>query len=97
MKFKVFWDVAPCSHEVDRCFRDAYCLHHRPDDGRLYAPLEHQSTSTRLQGATSQKTLNFNTRYIHVLLYAKCMFVAPHLILFAYGALCLEKCFTDIQ
>jgi hypothetical protein len=32
-KFRVFWDVAPCSHvEVDRRFRGAYCLHHRPDD-----------------------------------------------------------------
>jgi hypothetical protein len=34
LKFRVFWDVAPCSHvEVDRRFRGAYCLHHRPDDG----------------------------------------------------------------
>jgi len=39
MKFRVFWDVAPCSHvEVDQRFRGAYCLHgqglvHPPDDG----------------------------------------------------------------
>jgi hypothetical protein len=34
LKFKVFLVVVPCSHvEVDRCFRGAYCLHHRPDDG----------------------------------------------------------------
>jgi hypothetical protein len=27
LKFRVFWDVAPCSHvEGDRCFRGAYCL-----------------------------------------------------------------------
>jgi hypothetical protein len=27
MKFRVFWDVAPCSHvEVHRRFRGAYCL-----------------------------------------------------------------------
>jgi hypothetical protein len=33
MKFRVIWDVVPCSHvEVDRRFRGAYCLHHRPDD-----------------------------------------------------------------
>jgi hypothetical protein len=33
MKFRVFWDVAPCSHaEVDRRFRGAYCLNHRLDD-----------------------------------------------------------------
>jgi hypothetical protein len=32
-KFRVFYDVAPCSHvEVDRRLRCAYCLH-RPGDG----------------------------------------------------------------
>jgi hypothetical protein len=32
MKFRVFWDVAPCSQvEVDLCFRGAYCLHHQGD------------------------------------------------------------------
>jgi hypothetical protein len=32
MKFRVFWDVAPCSHvDVDRRFRGAYCLHHQVD------------------------------------------------------------------
>jgi hypothetical protein len=31
---RVFWDVAQFSPvEVDRRFRGAYCLHHRPDDG----------------------------------------------------------------
>jgi hypothetical protein len=30
MKFRAFWDVAPCSHvEVDRRFRGTYCLHHQ--------------------------------------------------------------------
>jgi hypothetical protein len=34
LKFKVFWDMAPCAHiEVERYFRGAYCLHHHPDDG----------------------------------------------------------------
>jgi hypothetical protein len=33
MKFRVFWDVAPCSHvEVYRRFRGAYCLHHQGDN-----------------------------------------------------------------
>jgi hypothetical protein len=33
MKFRVFWDVAPCSHiELDRRFRGAYCLHHQGGD-----------------------------------------------------------------
>jgi hypothetical protein len=28
LKFRVFWDVAPCSHvDSDRRFRGAYCLH----------------------------------------------------------------------
>jgi hypothetical protein len=32
MKFRVFWDVVPCSHvEVDRRFRGAYCFHHHGD------------------------------------------------------------------
>jgi hypothetical protein len=32
LKFRVFWDVAPCSHvEMDRRFRGAYCLHHQGD------------------------------------------------------------------
>jgi hypothetical protein len=29
IKFRVFWYVVPCSHEVDTRFRGAYCLHHR--------------------------------------------------------------------
>jgi uncharacterized membrane protein (DUF485 family) len=33
MKFRVFWDVALCSHvEVDRRFKGAYCLHHQGDE-----------------------------------------------------------------
>jgi hypothetical protein len=33
MKFRVFWDVGPCSQvDVDRSFRGAYCLHHHGDD-----------------------------------------------------------------
>jgi hypothetical protein len=33
VKFRVFWDVAPCSHvEVDRRFRGAYCFHHQGDE-----------------------------------------------------------------
>jgi hypothetical protein len=61
MKFRVFWDIAPCSHvEVDRCFRGAYGLH-RPWSPWWwqYAPLKRRSTSTWLHGATSYKTLNF--------------------------------------
>jgi hypothetical protein len=33
MKFRVFWDVMPCSEiDVDRRFGGAYCLHHQDDD-----------------------------------------------------------------
>jgi hypothetical protein len=33
LKFRVFWDVAPCSHiEVGRRFRGAYYLYHQGDD-----------------------------------------------------------------
>jgi hypothetical protein len=32
-KFRVVWDVAPCSHvEVDRRFAGVYCLHHQGDE-----------------------------------------------------------------
>jgi len=30
MKFRVFWDVLPCSQvDIDRRFKSAYCLHHQ--------------------------------------------------------------------
>jgi hypothetical protein len=35
MKMTVFWNVAPCSLvEIDRRFRDSYCLHHQGDPSR---------------------------------------------------------------
>jgi hypothetical protein len=61
MKFRVFWDVAPCSHvEVDRRFRGTYLLlpSSSPWWWRQYTPLKRRSTSTWLHGVTSQKTLN---------------------------------------
>jgi hypothetical protein len=34
IKCRVFWVMAPCSHdEVDRRFRGTYCLHHQGDEG----------------------------------------------------------------
>jgi hypothetical protein len=65
MKFRVFWDVLPCSQiDVDQCFRGACCLHHQGDDSspwwwRQHAPLKCRSTSIWLHSSTSQKTLNF--------------------------------------
>jgi hypothetical protein len=33
IKFRVFWDIVPCSHvEVDRRFRGPYYLHHQGDE-----------------------------------------------------------------
>jgi hypothetical protein len=33
MKFRVFWNVAPCGLiGVDQGFRGVYCLHHQGDD-----------------------------------------------------------------
>jgi hypothetical protein len=41
MDFRVFWDVALCSHvEVDRRFRGAYCLHYQGDDDGLMTQAE---------------------------------------------------------
>jgi hypothetical protein len=35
--YRLFWDVAPCSHvEVDRGFRGMYCLHHRGDRSKRH-------------------------------------------------------------
>jgi hypothetical protein len=45
LRVAFFWDVAPCSVvEIDRRFRDAYCLHHEVD--------------RQTHGATSQKTVS---------------------------------------
>jgi hypothetical protein len=34
MKMMAVWDIAPCTLvEVDRCFRDAYYLHHQDNGG----------------------------------------------------------------
>jgi hypothetical protein len=39
MKMVIFWDVAACSLvDIDRRFRGAYCLHHRPEDRRQASP-----------------------------------------------------------
>jgi hypothetical protein len=36
MKFRVFWNIAPCSHvEKDRRFISAYCLHHQGNESKL--------------------------------------------------------------
>jgi hypothetical protein len=67
MKFRVFWDVAPCSHvDVDQRFIGAYCLHHQVDEFialimEAVRTCESRSTSTRLHGATYQNTLNFKS------------------------------------
>jgi hypothetical protein len=58
MKFGVFWDIAPCSLEVNRYFRGVYCLHQQGNDGgstRLWNVGQLQCD----HGVTSKKTLNF--------------------------------------
>jgi hypothetical protein len=58
MNITAFRDIALCSLvEVDRRFRDAYCLHRH--DGRQYAHLKRRFISTRLHGATSLKAAIF--------------------------------------
>jgi hypothetical protein len=61
MEFRVFWDVALCSHEVDRLCTGVYCIIRAM---RQYAPLKRRSTSTWLHSATSQKTLNFKCKVV---------------------------------
>jgi hypothetical protein len=48
--------------EVDQRFRGAYCVHSLPWWLWQNASLKRWSTSTRLYGATSQKTLHFGNR-----------------------------------
>jgi hypothetical protein len=53
MKIAVFWVVAPCSQvEVYQRFRGPCCLHHQGE------------TSTRLHGATTQKTAIFDYKLV---------------------------------
>jgi hypothetical protein len=54
LKFRFFWDVAPCSHvEVDRLLEAR--------TASIIRAMKRQSTSMWLHGATSQKTLNLRT------------------------------------
>jgi hypothetical protein len=67
MKMVVFWVEAPCSMvEVYRRFRDASCFHHQGDDGALMmeagSNFETPVNFYRLHGATTQKTVIFNTK-----------------------------------
>jgi hypothetical protein len=45
MKFRVFWDVAPCSHTKVDLFRDVYCLHHQGDESFITLMMEAVCTS----------------------------------------------------
>jgi hypothetical protein len=75
MKFRVFWDVEQCSHvEVDRHFRDVYCLQHQGNEAQM------------MEGVcTSETSVNFNVttwRYIpeysklHSIFLTKSLFTA---------------------
>jgi hypothetical protein len=52
MKFRVFWDVAPCSHvEFDRRFRGAYCVHHQ---GLMMEVVRTSETSVKFNVTTGR-------------------------------------------
>jgi hypothetical protein len=106
--FRVFWDVAPCSHvEIDQHFRDVHYLHHqgdhRSDDGRQYVPLKHQSTSMWLHGSTSQKTLNFilaamrtwnlTTKFLLFMWMGGLLFIPQ--VMYGYGELWRNDTYTE--
>lgn len=50
----------------DRSFRDAY---RRDDGGNKQAPLEHQSTYTRLHSTLSQKTVTSRKFYLLMVVF----------------------------
>jgi hypothetical protein len=70
MRIRAFRDIALCSLiVVYRRFRGAYCLHLLSNESipwwwRQHAPLKRRSSTTRLQGAISQKALTFNSMFI---------------------------------
>jgi hypothetical protein len=46
LRMAVFWDVVLCSLlDVDRCFREAYCLHHQGDESEIDMMMEAVSSS----------------------------------------------------
>jgi len=85
MKFRVFWDVAPCSHvEVDRRFRGAYCLHHQ--GALMMEAVRTSETSVNFNLTTrryipedsklhTRRRENFKTHNFLTLRNADCMFV----------------------
>jgi hypothetical protein len=69
-----FWDRASCSvGEVNRCFRDAYCLHHQGDESITALMMEVICTCEtsvyfmRLHGAISQKAAIFKVYVVTML------------------------------
>jgi hypothetical protein len=67
-KFRVYWDVAPCSHvEVDRRFIYAYWYNHQGDEYAVHtSETSVHFNVTKLHGATSQKTPSFELHLYHV-------------------------------
>jgi hypothetical protein len=105
MKMTVFWDTVMCSLvEIDPCFRGAYCLHHQGNDSspwlwRQQVPLK-RLISTRLQCATSQKTVcHLHTPcycvFISVFVYLVSVCLSLHTCLFCIYSdkfMCLLIC-----
>jgi hypothetical protein len=52
MKFRVLWDILPCSQiDVDRRFRGARCLHHQGD----YTPEDYELNIRRRENLKFHK------------------------------------------
>jgi hypothetical protein len=57
MKFRVFWDVAPCSHvDVYRRFRGEHCHHHHGDDSLMMGVVRISETSVNVKVTTRRYT-----------------------------------------
>jgi hypothetical protein len=66
MKFRILWDVLPCSQvDVDRRFRGAYCLHHQRDAART------SETSVYIYLTTWQYIPEDSKLQLHVQLFSK--------------------------
>jgi hypothetical protein len=94
VKFRVVWDVTPCSHiGVDWRFRVTYCLHYRGWWWRQYAPPKRLSLQWD-HTALHPRRLKRHTRRRENLISHKLNLFCPFLIPIALQSLVVIICIT---
>jgi hypothetical protein len=94
MKMTDFWDTAPCSLvEIHRCFRGAYCLHHRVTPPSIRAR-PHGTISPKIIVfmlpvlSTSHLSQSWDWSFVDCLIHIQEIF-GPYL---AWSQLCRLRC-----